>query len=250
MTSENFSKKSLPDHLKVPWGIKEAAIVYIFPWIVLPSLVVIILSALSPYVPLFNLFLDGLRDKTVIANFIFVLIVAIGELAVVAWYLKKYKIGLAQVGWRRFNFWQALGLLGLMFIVFSMGVFALIVLVSYLLPAFDANQAQTNEFTSQTISHPILTLLSLVIIPPIVEETVFRGFIFPGIAKKYGLIAGALVSSVLFGFAHLQANVSIYTFVLGLALCFMYVRLRSIVPGIALHMLNNFLAFYQIGHHK
>lgn len=243
-------KKQIPDHLKVPWGIKEAAVVYILPWIVLPSLVVIVLSAFSPYVPIFTLFLDGLRDKNVISNFIFVLIVAIGELAVVTWYLKKYKLGLASVGWRKFNFWQALGLLGLMFIVFSIGVFALIVLVSFLLPAFDANQAQTNEFTSQTISHPILTLLSLVIIPPIVEEIVFRGFIFPGIAKKYGLIAGALASSVLFGFAHLQANVSIYTFVLGLTLCFMYVRLRSIVPGIALHMLNNFLAFYQIGHNK
>jgi hypothetical protein len=116
-------KKEIPEHLKVPWGLKEAAIVYIFPWIVLPSLVVIILSALSPYVPVFNLFLNGLRDKTVIANFIFVLIVALGELAVVTWYLKKHKLGLSRVGWRTFNFWQAIGLLGLMFIVFSVGVF-------------------------------------------------------------------------------------------------------------------------------
>ena len=56
-------------------------------------------------------------------------------------------------------------------------------------------------------------------------------------------LAFAIFSGVLFGFAHLQPNVSIYTFILGLLLCAMYVRLGSIVPGIALHMLNNYFAY-------
>ncbi len=81
------------------------------------------------------------------------------------------------------------------------------------------------------------------ILPPIIEETVFRGFIFPAFAKKWGVIWGAIASSILFGFAHLQANVGVYTFVIGLLLCFLYVRLKSIIPGIFFHMLNNYLAF-------
>ena len=81
------------------------------------------------------------------------------------------------------------------------------------------------------------------LVPPVLEETIFRGFIFPAISKRTGVIWGAILSSALFGLAHAQGNITVYTFVLGLVLCFMYVRLRSILPGMALHMLNNYLAF-------
>jgi uncharacterized protein len=57
---------------------------------------------------------------------------------------------------------------------------------------------------------------------------------------------GAVLSSGLFALAHGQANIAIYTFPLGLLLCFMYVRLGSIVPGMALHMINNYLAFVAV----
>ena len=224
-------KKSLPDHLKVPWTAWDAVLVYILPWIVLPILLIIVMASLEGLVPIFKAFLDGLRSGSVEASFTLVLIDAVAELGLVLLYLKKYKSSWKDIGWRKFSPLHALALLGLMFIIFTVGVFALMSLVSYLLPMFNADQAQTNEFTSQTLAHPSLTLLALVIIPP----------------KKYGLIFGAIVTSILFGFAHLQANVSIYTFVLSLVLCFMYVKLRSIIPGIALHMLNNYLAFIAIG---
>ncbi len=249
MTSENSSKKDrlIPDHLRVPWGVKDAIVVYILPWVVLPILIVIALSLLSPYIPLARSFLSALQANSVQANFTLVLIDAIVELVIVALYLKKYKAGWKSVGWRKFSILQAIGLVLLMLIIFTLGVAALTTLVAYLIPSFNADQAQTNEFTSQTRSHPSISLIALVILPPIIEETVFRGFIFPAMSKKYGLVFGAIVTSVLFGIAHLQANVSVYTFVLSLVLCFMYVRLRSIIPGIALHMLNNYLAFVAIG---
>jgi hypothetical protein len=67
--------------------------------------------------------------------------------------------------------------------------------------------------------------------------------VFPALAKRTGLVWGAIFSSALFGLAHGQANLFVYTMILGLVLCFIYVRTKSIVPGIILHMLNNFLAF-------
>ncbi len=89
----------------------------------------------------------------------------------------------------------------------------------------------------------LLSLWALVIIPPIIEEIVFRGFMFPAFAKRFGVVLGAVVSSLLFAVAHLQLNVSVYTFILGLLLCFLYVRLGSTIPGIGIHMLNNYLAY-------
>lgn len=242
-------KKELPAHLRVPWRAWDAIVVYILPWIVLPIIVILVAAALAPYSHIIKVFVDGIQSNDIRANFALVLIDGVGELGVVYLYLKRYHVGWKDVGWRKFSPLAALALLGLMFIVFSIGVYALTTLVIFLLPAFNANQAQTNGFTTQTIVHPSLTLLALVIIPPIIEETVFRGFIFPALSKRYGLIFGAVMTSLLFGLAHLQANVSVYTFVLSLALCFMYVRLRSIVPGIGLHMLNNYLAYYALSHH-
>jgi membrane protease YdiL (CAAX protease family) len=116
-------------------------------------------------------------------------------------------------------------------------------LVSVLVPGFDPNQAQQNDLIAGAVKNPWLALISLVILPPVIEETVFRGFIFPALAKRTGLIIGAILSSALFGLAHWQANISVYTFVLGLLLCFTYVRTRSLIPGILLHMANNALAF-------
>ena len=231
----------------MPWMGFDAIVVYILPWIVLPIIVILVAAALAPYSDVVKSFVAGIQGNDIVANFELVLIDAVGELGIVYLYLKKYKVGWREAGWQKFSFLGALGLLGLMFIVFSIGVYALTLLVTLLVPAFNASQAQTNDFTTQTITHPSLTLLALVIIPPIIEETVFRGFIFPALSKRFGLIFGAITTSILFGFAHLQANVSIYTFVLSLALCFMYVRLKSIIPGIGLHMLNNYLAYIAIG---
>lgn len=242
-----LEKRPLPEFLNVPWGAKEAVIVYILPWVVLPILLLLTLNALTPLVPIFGVYLDALQGSSIEASFSFVLITALFEIGLVYLYLRKFKTGWKSVGLRKFSVLKAIGLLLLMLIIFTVGVGILTALVTYLLPAFNPDQAQTNEFTEKTMTNPSLTLLALVIIPPILEEVIYRGFIFPALSKKYGIIFGAVVSSILFGLAHLQANVSIYTFVLGLVLCFMYVKLRSIVPGIALHMLNNYLAFIAIG---
>lgn len=235
--------RELPEHLRVPWGVKAAVVVYLLPWIIFPIVLILLLSGAAPYVPLLREFLGALDKGSIQANLLLVMVDALVELALVWWYLKRFRLGWSRVGWRKFNLLQAVGLVFLMLVSFTVAVAILTAVVAYLIPAFNANQAQTNEFTGQTVSHPVLTLLALVIIPPIIEETVFRGFIFPALSKRFGLIFGAVSTSILFGFAHLQANVGIYTFVLSLALCFMYVKLRSIFPGMALHMLNNYLAF-------
>ncbi len=128
-------------------------------------------------------------------------------------------------------------------VIFFVGVQLALMLVTLLLPGFNANQAQSNGIITTAKQQPILAIFALVILPPMLEETLFRGLMFPTLSKRIGLVWGAILSSALFGFAHLQANISVYTFVLGLVLCFMYVKLKSTIPGMLLHMLNNYVAF-------
>ena len=238
----------LPEHLRVPWGILDALAVFLAPWIVLPFVVIAACYLLAPAFPAAKQVLQALADGNLTAAFVLTL----GEVAVAAaaigWNLRRYKVSWATVGFRPFSPFKAVAYLAIILVGFLVVVSALLWLISLLSPGFNANQSQTNEFTTAATTHRNLALIALVVIPPIVEESVFRGFVFPAFANRLGLVWGAIASSVLFGLAHWQANVTIYTFILGLLLCFMYIKLRSIVPGIALHMLNNYLAFMALGH--
>lgn len=52
---------------------------------------------------------------------------------------------------------------------------------------------------------PVLLFLMLAVGTPIVEEIAYRGLIFTAFARKFGLVAGGVISSVLFGIAHVQS---------------------------------------------
>jgi membrane protease YdiL (CAAX protease family) len=235
-------RRELPEHLQVPWGLGDVA-GFVGAWWGIQVLLVVLLVVLARYLGPVNSFVHQVQTNNLTVSFVLDLVSSIVAFGVVALYLRKYQVGWSAVGWRKVSVWRALLYLAGILVAFLLAVTALLSLVSVLVPGFNANQAQNNDFTSGGHVHSSLSLVALVLLPPFLEETVFRGFIFPAIAKRAGLIWGAVLSSALFGIAHWQANITLYTFVLGLLLCFMYVRLKSIVPGIFLHMLNNYLAF-------
>lgn len=225
----------------VPWSGWNAVAVFLIPWIILPLALILLLKILSPYIPGVPEYLTALGNNDPDATFGLVIVDAIGSAAAIGYYLRKYRAGLRTLGIRRFNLGKTiLYLLGIL-LVFGILVAIAYTVIQALDPHFNANQAQTNEFTGGHFS--VISLLALVIIPPFVEETTFRGFMFPAFAKRFGLIFGAILTSLLFGFAHLQGNISVYTFILSLLLCGLYTRTGSIIPGIAVHMINNYVAY-------
>jgi membrane protease YdiL (CAAX protease family) len=48
----------------------------------------------------------------------------------------------------------------------------------------------------------ILFMLMAVLIAPVIEETIFRGYIYPVIARRFGVTAGVIGTGVLFGLLH------------------------------------------------
>ena len=90
---------------------------------------------------------------------------------------------------------------------------------------------------------PVSDRVALVIVTPIFEETVFRGFLFKGLRRRLPFWAAASVVSVMFAFAHGQWNVALDTFVLSLILCFLVEKNNSLIPSILLHELKNEVAF-------
>jgi uncharacterized protein len=235
--------------LNVPWGISDSIVIFLMAWIVLPFFAIMGLSFLAPGFPLIKTFLNGVYHGDIVASFIVVIFEVIAAIVLLRHYLKRAGASWRDLGLRRFNVLKAIAYVIIAFIVFGILVAVAYAVVKALLPAFNPTQPQTNEFTkANTPATQQISFLALVIIPPIIEEMVFRGFMFPAFAKRFGVVGGTIIASLLFGLAHWQGNVTVYTFMLGLLLCFMYYRLRSIVPGIALHMLNNYLAYMTIIH--
>jgi membrane protease YdiL (CAAX protease family) len=91
------------------------------------------------------------------------------------------------------------------------------------------------------LDSPVWFILVGVVFAPLVEELFFRGFLFQGFRQKYGWVKGALLSSVIFGVAHLDPVAFIPTSILGFLLAYMYHRSNSVWPPIILHVLVNAL---------
>lgn len=142
--------------------------------------------------------------------------------------------------------WRWLGYVVTLYILQLALVFVAYSVVKTLWPVFDDDQIQDVYHFGHATWGVWLSFVTSVLIAPIVEETLFRGLLYGSLMKRFSPIWAALLSSVLFGLLHGQVNVIIYTFFLGLILCWLYQRAGSIIPGILLHLLNNAIAFWAI----
>ncbi|HSX47972.1 MAG TPA: type II CAAX endopeptidase family protein [Candidatus Nanoarchaeia archaeon] len=235
---------------KAPWSIRDCFMLFLIPWVVLPLILGIEISVLGQAIPFLRPISEAFRKDNLAAGFVFSIIQVLAALAMLRYYLRRYRVRWRDLGLKSFNFVKAAAYIGATFIALGFLVAAAFALVKVLLPNFNPNQAQVNEFT--TAVTPLarkISFLALVILPPLIEEMVFRGFAFPAFSNRLGVVGGALISSLLFGAAHLIGsglNGAVYTMILGRLLCLLYRKLGSIWPGIALHMLNNYLAYLVI----
>lgn len=114
-----------------------------------------------------------------------------------------------------------------------------------LIPGFDSEQPQEVGFDDvTTTAEYIMAFIGLVILPPIFEEVLFRGYLFGRLRRYVGFFATTLVTSIAFGLVHGQWNVGVDTFVLSLFLCFLREYTGSLWAPMLLHALKNGLAYF------
>ncbi len=80
------------------------------------------------------------------------------------------------------------------------------------------------------------------IIAPLVEEIVFRGFLFRGLASRYSLGIAVVVSGIIFGGIHLQLFAFPVLFLLGVLLALLYKITGSLWAPILMHFCINAIA--------
>lgn len=93
---------------------------------------------------------------------------------------------------------------------------------------------------------PLMIILSS-IIGPILEEIIFRKIIFGSLYKRFNFFISALISSVIFGLAHMEfVHLLLYS-AMGFTFAFLYVKTKRIIVPIIAHVsMNTFVAIMQI----
>ena len=97
-------------------------------------------------------------------------------------------------------------------------------------------------------SHAALaaTAVLVCVVAPVAEEFIFRGYFFPALRNWKGLWPAVVLDGLIFGAIHAGSAPVGYLVPLALfgsVLCLVYARTGSLYPCIALHALNNSIAF-------
>ncbi len=169
-------------------------------------------------------------------------IVMAALLALAVWYRCR-KVSLDDAALSRLPSWKDLGLVLPAAIVYVVATVAVAFIAGKWF-GVDLNQAQDLGFSALSGSELLLGFIVLVVLTPIFEEAIFRGFLY-GRLRRTALPwwVPALVVSALFGVAHGQWNVGLDVFVLSMVACGLREVTGRIWAGIVLHMAKNMLAF-------
>lgn len=237
--SSNTSNGSSSRKINADWNIPTTVLLGLISLVILPSIVYILLDYI---LGLYGYSIIELRG--IYVDFLSSLLFTITTLLPIAIYfllnrgsvLKRLGI----IPMKRKSLWV---------IIPAYGVYILVLIfVSELIDFFgfpvDFEQEQKIGFKGAQGLIPLsLTAVSLMLLPAVSEEVIFRGFIFGGLRGKLNFWLAAIISSLVFGLIHGQLNVIIDTFILGLVACYLYEKYGSILPAIGLHFLKNGIAF-------
>lgn len=145
--------------------------------------------------------------------------------------------------------WRQLLLGAVGFVAAIILMFIITLLVTLIIPGIDINQAQDVGFATQTFYNRkelVMIFVTLVVLTPIAEEILFRGYLYGKLRSRWPIWATITAVSVLFGLAHGQANVAIMTASMSIVMCITRELSDSIYPSIIIHAIKNALAFYLV----
>lgn len=179
--------------------------------------------------------------SVLLMNIVFLLVLCAGVLA----YLNLIR-GLSPAelfGLRMMGFWRAVGV-GFLFLI---PVYLLVGLVnwgvdSWLRDVWPDGQPQETVQMFQKADSPVVKFImaiAAVIVAPLVEETLFRGF-FYGVIKRFtdGYFA-ALATGLLFAVVHFHVGSLLQLFVLALGFCVAYEVTGCLFVPMVMHSLFN-----------
>ena len=193
---------------------------------------------------------DTSFDNSTAAQFVYVVLAELGAAGCVFLVLKERGLKLKAIGLGRRPQASDLGRAAIGFVAFYALLIVAGIIVNFFAPSITNEQQDIGFNTITTFSDNILAVIALVILPPLGEETLVRGYLYSGLRSKMRYWPALLLTSVLFGAAHLSGTDSgllwsgaLDTFILSVVLVYLRENTGALYAGMLVHMANNVIAF-------
>jgi membrane protease YdiL (CAAX protease family) len=195
-------------------------------------------------------------NGSVFAQFSYMVMVEAATLGGLWWFLRRHKSTFRDLGLtRRPRIFDPLLSVG-GFVTYFAVYILLVAVMTHFVPALNVNQPQDVGFSNASgVIALSLTFISLVILPPVTEEILMRGFLFGSLRRKLPFIGAAVITSAIFASGHLTGGgqgspllwiAFIDTFILSLVLCYLREKTGRLWASIGVHMIKNGVAFVSL----
>jgi dihydropteroate synthase len=136
--------------------------------------------------------------------------------------------------------WSLFGVAPPRRIVSSVAIFLGLALVALFIAAaanalFDVRQPTEDTLFGGSTGYELFVAASAILFAPWVEEISVRGFLFGGLARRFGFWVAAPISAALWAGAHFEIFVLVLFTLWGILLAWLRTRTGSLLPGVALH---------------
>jgi len=199
--SNELRYQQFPEDLRAPWGWMDLLLFVLVTFglyfgAAIALLAGLLLTGHSP---------QALKNSPAMVSQL-ALVITLGVSAAQLGYLYlRIRIASAQPFWRAIG-WRAFSSVGLRPAVLSAGCVVGGVVFATLIALASAGLGQKRglpvEAFFQDRRSALMLMLLGVLVAPLVEETIFRGFLYPVLARSLGVAGGVIVTGILFGLLH------------------------------------------------
>ena len=248
-------RPALPEDLRAPWDWIDL-LIFVFVAVAGAFLVNVLLVI---GFALFGVSLAQVRNSVTEMSFLAILSQALLFVLLLGYLAAHLRLQFDVPFWRTIG-WRPLETGGmpraLAYLGLVVGGFLLSLMVQLASAAFPPKTKLPMQTLFQDRRTALLVMLMSVLVAPIVEETIFRGFIYPVIARTFGVTASVISTGTLFGLLHapqLWGGWGQIALLVMVGIVFTYVRAvtKTVVASYLLHLSYNFTLFlaFLVGSH-
>ena len=205
--------------------MNKGSILKRFLYLLLAFLILIIIQVPTIYL--------GVKDASLVSLLVFLLLLKSAG----ALFLGK-RLGLLE-GFKTLSSLKAWGMIGLTYL----GIY-IVTRIGAMVMMMEGVSNSTNQATIENIHmNPFVLITFTVIMAPIVEELVFRGILMGRVFNPDSIV-GLILSSLLFGLAHMPNSIGVWIVYagMGFVLGTVYRKCQKLEYCIMAHMINNSIA--------
>lgn len=194
------SRLSTADDFRVPWGWPDVALLAVLAFGLTFLFLIVILLALAP----FGLRISQIQTSSNEWGLIVVCSQILTDIALLGYLAAQIRLRFLAPFWRTAGWRPIQGPSSrgrTVFFLISVGIFlaAVVMIASNVAPP---KQQLPIEKILEFPPTSVLFMITAVVLAPVVEETIFRGYLYPVAARSLGVISGIILTGTLFGLLH------------------------------------------------